>query len=350
MDTELALVNDYRRQPKTTITFRQQAAVWVAECQRRRARRIKPGVIALRQSVLKNHVLPVLGDLPLCDVKNGAMRTLVERLAAKGLKPSSIQTSCGVVKSVVASLENSDGDPIFGVVWNKKFAPVINPTAQNRPTFTTEELQTLINKITGRLQMAVVLLAASGLRIGELLGLECKHFADGALRIEQAAWRGKIQTPKTANAYRTVELHPAVAALLRGFIGDRQSGYIFTTRSGHPIGTRNFLRLLYASLKQLGFRQRGFHAFRRFRNTYLRKQSCPPGLLRYWMGHSARSMSDVYDRSFEDAAFRREVANAVGVGFEVPERLGMKERKQLTQPEDRALMGVRVEATRVLSC
>jgi hypothetical protein len=44
------------------------------------------------------------------------------------------------------------------------------------------------------------------------------------------------------------------------------------------------------------------------------------------MGHSARSMSDVYDGNFEDAAFRREVANAVGVGFEVPERLGMKER------------------------
>ena len=60
-------------------------------------------------------------------------------------------------------------------------------------------------------------------------------------------------------------------------------------------------------------------------------------------------MSDVYNPSFEDAAFRREVANAVGVGFEVPERLGMRECERLTQPEDRVLLGITVGATRELS-
>lgn len=36
------------------------------------------------------------------------------------------------------------------------------------------------------------------------------------------------------------------------------------------------------------------------------------------MGHAGEGMSDLYDKIKEDVAFRKEVANACGVGFEVP--------------------------------
>ncbi len=339
MDAEVALVNDYSRQPKTTITFRQQAARWMADCKKRSWKAVKPGVIEKREYALR-HVLPLLGDLPLSDVKNGALRRLVEELSAKGLKPSTAQASVQVVKAVVGSAEDADGNLLYAVTWNRKLTPTINPEMQNRPTFTTEELQRLVNATKGKFQMSIILLASTGLRIGEALGLECRHFDGSAIRIEQASWRGVIQTPKTSNAYRTVDLHPPVAKLLGEFIGGRKSGFIFETRNGHPIGTRNFLRLLYVSLEGLGLKQRGFHALRRFRNSFLRTRSCPPGLLRYWMGHSSHSMSDVYDRSFEDAAFRRDVANAVGVGFEVPEKLNVKGHVTRPEQQERALSGV----------
>lgn len=44
----------------------------------------------------------------------------------------------------------------------------------------------------------------------------------------------------------------------------------------------------------------GAHIFRRFRNSFLRASNVPSGLLKYWMGHS-RDMTDVYDKSSEDA-------------------------------------------------
>lgn len=66
---------------------------------------------------------------------------------------------------------------------------------------------------------------------------------------------------------------------------------------------------------------RGFHAFRRYRNTFLRQQHCPDGLLKFWMGHSAVGMSDLYDRSREDVQYRRDVAKAMGIGFELPKTL-----------------------------
>src|SRR5262249_49226678 len=79
-------------------------------------------------------------------------------------------------------------------------------------------------------------------------------------------------------------------------------------------------------LKNLNIGKTGFHAFRRFRNTYLRNYtSCPDGLRKYWlawgseeMQRTSDRMSDNYDRISEDAEFRRTVAEKIGVGFKVP--------------------------------
>jgi hypothetical protein len=63
----------------------------------------------------------------------------------------------------------------------------------------------------------------------------------------------------------------------------------------------------------------GEHAFRRYRNGFLRKMSCPVGLLKYWMGHSRSiDMADNYDGSPEDEAWRLETAEQLGTGFIVP--------------------------------
>jgi integrase len=165
-----------------------------------------------------------------------------------------------------------------------------------------------------------ILVAAKGLRAGELLGLEIRHFDDRSIKVEQSVWRSKVQVPKTQNAYRIVDLHPDVAKLLSDFIGGRKSGYIFGTSSGKPFGQSTILRRsLHPVLKSLGINWCGFHAFRRFRNTYLRNYtSCPNGLRNFWLGWSGKDMSDHYDKIREDAAFRREVAERVGIGFELP--------------------------------
>ena len=132
-------------------------------------------------------------------------------------------------------------------------------------------------------------------------------------------WRNDAQAPKTQNAYRTVDLHPDVAELLSGFVGDRKSGYIFCTSRGKPHGQNNILRRkLHPVLEKLGINRCGFHAFRRFRNTFLRNYtSCPNGLRNFWLGWSGTDMSDHYDKIREDAVFRRKVAERVGIGFEL---------------------------------
>ena len=68
-----------------------------------------------------------------------------------------------------------------------------------------------------------------------------------------------------------------------------------------------------------GNHKEGNHAFRRFRNTYLRNHTeCPEGLYKYWMGHAGEGMSDLYDKIKEDVPFRKKWAEQCGFGFTLP--------------------------------
>ncbi len=59
----------------------------------------------------------------------------------------------------------------------------------------------------------------------------------------------------------------------------------------------------------------GFHSFRRFRVTHLRKQGTPEDLLRFWIGHGDKTVTDRYAKLSEDVAFRKTQAERVGIGF-----------------------------------
>ncbi|MGO9591159.1 MAG: hypothetical protein ACLP3K_14075, partial [Candidatus Acidiferrales bacterium] len=92
--------------------------------------------------------------------------------------------------------------------------PIVDETKQRKPSFTGEQVEAIVKAATGRLQMVAILFAATGLRAGELLGLEVRHFDGSSVKVEQAIWGGdgKVYEPKTQNAYRVVDLHPDVAS------------------------------------------------------------------------------------------------------------------------------------------
>ena len=307
---------------ETGATFKAQSIRWMSNCKLRKRRPIKPVTLVNWQSYLDNHILTVLGSQPIAEVNNASMKKLVEVLVGKRLGPQSIKNICLVVKLVKASTVDENGDELYPMKWNPEFidAPVVDARKQRTPSLTGEEITKILAAIEATMRTLFILDAATGLRAGELLGLEIRHFDGRSIKVEQSVWRSEAQAPKTQNAYRIADLHPDVAKLLSGFVGDRKSGYIFCTSKGKPLGQSNILRrCLHPVLESLGIKQCGFHAFRRFRNTYLRNYtSCPNGLRNFWLGWSGKDMSDHYDKIREDAAFRREVAERVGIGFELP--------------------------------
>jgi integrase len=316
------------------VTFKEQSSRWLEHLQTRKRKPAASSTIEDWERILNNWINPNIGDCAISDVNNGVLKQLVATMIKKGLSPKTIENYLQVPKMVVASLVDDDGNQIHPRKWNHQFIdmPLVKESEQNRPSFSSEIMTGLAQYRKPRERMFFILSAAGGCRDGEALGIDIeKHVSSDCLtiNIKQKARQGKVERRlKTVSAYREVDLYPGVAKLLKEFIvGTRTSGFLFQTSNGKPLTLTNILRRhLHPALKELGYvnpytgtHKAGSHAFRRFRNTYLKNEtSCPKGLRDYWLGHAGNSMDDLYDMVKHNGAFRRLKAAEYGIGFELP--------------------------------
>jgi integrase len=296
------------------MSFRVQSQRWIAAMPTRRRRPVKPATIVGWQSALDQWILPTLGDRLLSEVSNGALRELIEKMVSGGLAPKTIVNYAQVVKMVVASAVDADGEQIYPRKWNHDFVglPIVCKEQQHRPTVTEEEITSLLSKARRRYAVLFALLAGSGLRIGEALALRASDFTPDfrILRVTRSLWRGREQDPKTPAAVREIDIPDPLAGLLSEYIADKP-GYLFATASGKPLSQRNALRPLHDA--GLGI---GFHAFRRFRTETLRRARVPEDLIGLWLGHTRRTVTDLYASGLQhDRIWRREWCDRVGLGF-----------------------------------
>jgi len=159
----------------------------------------------------------------------------------------------------------------------------------------------------------------------EALGIEINRHISGdfsTLYVRQKVWHGSVQPfLKTESGDRDIDLHPSIATMLKNFVGNRTAGFLFCSKNSRPLLLTNVLRLsLHPLLSKLDHPKAGAHAFRRFRTTWLRKQRAPEDLIRFWLGHANKSVTDTYSKLKEDVAFRKQVVEQVGIGFEIPEQ------------------------------
>lgn len=261
--------------------------------QQRNRKPIAPATLESWQGCLDVWIVPNLGDLLLISVGNLALKGLVEKMVKAGLSPKTINTYSQVVKAVVASAVNEEGEPVYPRKWNHEFVdmPVVQRSKQNTPHFTGEVVSGIIKSSKGYKQMFLALLAGTGLRAGEAMGIEIdKHISADfqTLYIRQKIRRAKLENfLKTDAGRREVDLCPVLATILEGFVGERNSGFLFRNRLGKSLSQTNLLRRgLHPALIKLGQPKAGFHAFRRFRATWLRKNRTPEDLIRLWLGHA----------------------------------------------------------------
>jgi integrase len=195
-----------------------------------------------------------------------------------------------VVKMVMASAVNADGDELYPRKWNHDFIglPIVRKEEQHRPSVTETELGEILRSAKKRYAVLFGLLAGTGLRIGEALALKDTSLSPDCrtLFVKRSIWHGRAQQPKTPNAVREVDIPEPLAALLRGHV-ENKSGYLFAVASGRSLAPRNIHRALHATGKRVGF-----HAFRRFRTETLRRARAPEDLIGLWLGHAQRTVTD----------------------------------------------------------
>jgi integrase len=314
-----------------TTTFKKQAEWWMDEMRagrivsRKKRTAIKPATLAGYQAAV-NCLNEKIGHATLADIKNEVAKQLIIKMGAANLADKTIVNYFQVVKAVVASAVSSEGEQLYPRNWNFHFIglPVIDEKKQRKPSFTTTEVDQILASAKGRYKVLFALLAGTGMRIGEALGLKLGEHVSGdfsTIKVQQSVWRGTPQAPKTDNAVREIDVPSSLAALLKASVGGRTTGFLFQSQSGRPLTQRNVLRdglgKIRRDMKLVD--GKAFHSFRRFRTSHLRKNRVPWDLQKLWLGHANRDVTDRYAEQLkEDVEWRKEVAENAGLGFKLP--------------------------------
>jgi integrase len=311
------------------ITFREQAEMWLEQMKNRKREPLAPSTLATWECCLEKWLNPHLGHMPLDNIKNLALKNFGITMIEGGLGASAMRSYANVVKMVVASAINEEGEELYPRKWNHSFIDLPRISNPKQPSFKGD----VVTKVVAgarkeKYRVFFALCGGTGLRFGEALGIKVPDISPdcSTIKIVQKAWRSQIHNfLKTDSGSREIDLCPALASMLKEFLdkcqGKSKSDLLFQSKSGKPLHQSNVLRrTLHPILETLNELKCGCHAFRRFRITHLRKNGVPDDLIHFWVGHEGKSVTDHYSKLKDDLEFRKAVAVRVGLGFELPSR------------------------------
>lgn len=293
------------------MTLSEQFPVFMRQIEQRRRRPAKPATLAAYQSYWRAHIMPALGSVPIADIENGRMRQFVSTLG--GLAPASVVGITQLVKSIVASAVDKNGNEIYSRKWNNEFIdlPVVSPKEQHTPVLTPAGVSEALSKVASVYTPLLVLLASTGVRINEAMALKAIPCPDSSywdakeskIVVNKAMYHGREQAPKTEAGVREVDLCLAANEYLKVHFADKTNTYMF------PFA----LRTVYDACAKAGVP--GFHSIRRYRSTYLENAGVPRSLSMFWIGHARKDVHDRYLRLDADVKARKEWAGKAGLGF-----------------------------------
>lgn len=222
---------------------------------------IKPSTMASYKVRWKTQIAPVLGTVKLAEIT----RAKVERLYNKVWRDADAKGRNGRdARRKVQQLVHRLLDLAVREGWlvRNPAAGIPMPGAkEKRPRLlTTAQVDAIAAKVPPRYKALVILLAESGLRVGEAVALRVKNL-NGTIHVEESATEvvGKrtLGPPKTEQSIRDVPITPRLREeLKRHYDGVDEKGrpwvnrfdpesLVFTTEAGYPIGQNNFRKRVF---------------------------------------------------------------------------------------------------------
>jgi len=250
------------------------------------------------------------------------MRGQIKRLKAAFGHTDIRQIGTGDLQRIIATMDAEDYEPktirnlwaTTRLVWDAALAqgyidrvlpkPKLPRISRKMPKyFRLEDVAKIVAHSRGELRAFYWLAAETGLRAGELTGLRVTDVAIDRVTVSQSVWHGRVQTPKTDNAVRTIAVSAPLGALLWEQVMHQKGkghDFLFSTSTGCPWDASLFRqRKLKPLLRSVEIREAGLHAFRHFNASLLSSLRVPLKVIQERLGHaSAGSLTlDVYTHS-----------------------------------------------------
>lgn len=261
---------------------------------------------------IRLHVIPRLGSAKLRRVDGGMLNALYAELLASGKRSNGGGgLSPRTVRYIHTILHRAFKDAVRWGRLARNPADAADPpraSADNRPamtTWTAEQVRIFLNYIAKhRLYAAFVLLATTGMRRGEALGLRWTDLdlAAGRASVVQTIivvnHQVRIGSPKTAAGRRTVALDPFTVTALREHrqrqlaerllmgSGFTDHGLVFCRPDGAPLHPERFSRTFSEQAAHAGLPPIRLHDLRHTWATLALTAGVHPRVAQERMGHS----------------------------------------------------------------
>lgn len=271
-------------------------------------RGVKPSTRASYMSALRRHILPTFGDVRMTDLSPLHIEELLQKKLKSGLSAKSVRNLLVLLQGIFALAV--DNDLVTRSPVRNRHKPTV--TRCEKPIWSADQVRSIIEKVPESYRPLFVCVALTGVRLGELLGLQWKHvdLSEGKLRIEQSLWHGSLVPPKTAGSIRTIPFGQALANAVKGHFQQSQhrgpEHFVFCKADGSPLHP-DVLRkdVLYPALDGLGIprpkRAGGFHTFRHSVASFIASQTGNLKLAQKLLGHSNLSTTaNVYTHTFAE--------------------------------------------------
>ena len=307
-EAELKLNHDDVRgltREQRKITFAQLAESWTRLKDLEHAQNTK----MRRDQILRDHLLPKLGHLPIRNIKTSHFRDLVTGWREQGLAPYSIRNHIACARPIF-KMAIEDGiitkDPTSGLK-----IPITSRRA--KIVLTQNDCRTLLRNVDADYRAAFYTLLVTGVRIGEFMGLKVGDvdFANKVLRIRKS---------KTRCGVRDIALSTNDLEVLRleiekwSHLGGGADAPLFRSQRGKALHYRNMReRVLLPVISRSALPRFTFHDLRRTHASMLVAGGMDPKVVQQRMGHASIETTLKY---YAQATKERVVAaSEVGVAF-----------------------------------
>lgn len=258
---------------------------------------------------INKYLKPAFGNRQLNDIQTEDIQRFVVQVQTGAPNKHNILKSFRTIwKSAKA----------WGYVRHNPFEDIILPTMakSEQRYFTEAELCRILSMAPEPDKTMYWLLAQTGLRIGEVLGLtwETVDLENSIVIVQTSVARGKLRDRevKTDAAKRIIPISPRLAEHLSIYRTKlwqaNDHNLLFANTAGNPWSASSFLdRRFKPFLAGLAIPDAGFHAFRHASATILSRMKVPMEIRRARMGHTDEEMTLRYTHVIDSDA--REVAS-----------------------------------------
>ncbi len=281
---------------------RMTVAAWLAEWLGTTvATRCRPRTVESYSETVRRYILPAIGSRPLAKLEPADVAHMLAGLTARGdLSPTTVRYAYSVLRIAL-------GRALKQGKVARNVATLVDPPAKARhelQPLTAEKARDLIaGTAEDRFGAIYALAIATGMRQGELLALRWSDvdLDAGTLAIRHTLQRATrvLAEPKTPRARRTLRLGPETVATLRAHRARQpvrgRDGYVFASRTGTPLDSRNVTQELQRALARLGLPRQRFHDLRHAYATLMLEDGEELAVVSRSLGHTDLSTTaDVY--------------------------------------------------------